>query len=136
MQVTILGLVLGSMFISQPVRADFEWSPAKQLNLEAAPVDLSISADGQWMFILTPDQVLIYSPSTEKVITRIPVEGAFDKLTHFSEDTSLTLVLSSSSDKTLKIIHLDIDHDISISGLPHKGPENAPVTIAIFNDYQ
>jgi hypothetical protein len=46
------------------------------------------------------------------------------------------LVLTSTAGKKLQIIRLDPVYDIDISGLPFKGPENAPVTIAVFSDYQ
>jgi hypothetical protein len=114
--------------------ADLEWTIKKQLNLEASPLDISTSADGQWIFILAPGEVLVYSVSEDKVVNRIPVDKAFDRLTHSAK--SNTLVLSSRSGKILKIIQLELIHKIDISGLPFKGPEHARVTMAVFSDYQ
>jgi len=130
----ILGLVLGLSLVCRPAHADLEWSTGKQLSLEAAPLDVGISADGQWIFILTPGQVLVYSPAEDTVTHRIPVDKAFDRLTLFARDNSL--ILSSSSEKRIEIIQLEMVQEISTAGLAHKGPQEAPVTIAVFNDYQ
>ena len=121
--------------MSQLVRAaDVDWTQKKQLNLEVTPLDVASSADGKLIFILTPGDILVYSNTDGEVTDRIPVDEAFDRLTHSARDN--TLILSSSWERMLRIIEIAIIHDISVSGLPFKGAENAPVTIAVFNDYQ
>ncbi len=114
--------------------AEVDWTIKKQLNLEASPLDISTSVDGRWIFILVPGEVLVYSVPEDKVVNRIPVDKAFDRLTH-SAGTN-TLLLGSGSEKTLKIIQLELVHKIPVSGLPFEGPEHAPVTIAVFGDFQ
>jgi hypothetical protein len=134
----ILGIFLGLMvnFICIPhlLAANVEWTPKKPLELGASTLDISTSLDGRWIFILVPGEILIYSVSEKKVVNRIPVDKAFDKLTH-SPRTN-TLILGSGTEKTLKIIELEVIQNIEISGLPIKGPQGAPVTIAVFGDYQ
>ena len=129
-----LGITVSWICVPHLFPADVDWTIKKQLNLEASPLDISASVDGRWIFILVPWEILVYSVSEDKVVNRIPVDKAFDKLTHSAR--SNTLVLSSRSEKTLKIIQLELIHKIDISGLPFKGPENAPVTMAVFGDYQ
>jgi hypothetical protein len=46
------------------------------------------------------------------------------------------IVLSSSSNKTLRFIPLETVHSIDIKGSPFKGPQGAPVTIVSYNDFQ
>ncbi len=130
----LLSLVFSRSFMPQLAYADVHWTTKKQLDLESTPLDISTSADGQMIFILAPGEVLVYSPSEDKVMKRIPIDEAFDRLTHSEKDN--TLILTNSSGKTLRIIQLEMIYEISVSGLPFKGPENAPVTIAVFNDYQ
>ncbi len=134
----ILGIFLGLMvnFICIPhlLAANVEWTPKKPLNLGASTLDMATSLDGRWIFILAPGEILVYSISEEKVVNRIPVDKAFDRLTH--SPTTNTLILGSGTEKILKIIELEVIHNFEISGLPIKGPENAPVTIAVFGDYQ
>jgi hypothetical protein len=129
-----LGITVSWICVPELFPADLEWTMKKQLNLEASPLDISTSADGQWIFILAPGKILVYSVSEDKVVNRIPVDKAFDRLRHSAR--SNTLVLSSRSGRMLKIIQLELIHKIDISGLPFKGPEHARVTMAVFTDYQ
>ena len=127
-------MMVSLICVPQVFPADVEWTIKKQLNLDVSPLDISPSLDGQWIFILAPGEVLVYSVSEDKVVNRIPVDKAFDKLTHSPRNN--TLVLGSRSDKRLEIIQLELIHKIDVSGLPFKGSENAPVTMVVFGDYQ
>ena len=114
--------------------AELEWTTTRHLDLEQAPLDVAPSSDGSIIFILTPGEVLVYSVSKDAITNRIPVAESFDGLTYSAKDNSL--ILSSSRDMAIEIVRLETIHDIDVSGLPFKGPEAAPVTIAVFNDYQ
>jgi len=119
---------------SQIVHADVDWAIIKQINLGAKPLDIAASGDGKSIFILVPGEILIYSISEDRVTNRIPIDKDFDRITH-SEKTN-TLILTSSSSKRLKIIQGEPIHKIDLSGLPFKGPADAAVTVAVFDDYQ
>ena len=114
--------------------AAMEWTLIEQVDLDANPLDIATSLDGSQIFVLTRGEILVYSADEEKVTMRVPVDEAFDRLAHSIKDN--TLVLSSSTAKTFAIIQLETVQQIDISGLPYKGPSNAPVTIAVFSDYQ
>ena len=126
--------LIGTTFFLQPACAEVEWTTTKKMNLKAAPLDSAPSADGQRLFILTRGEILIYSIPQYKVMNRIPVDKSFDKLTISPKSNSL--IITSSTKKTLEIIQLEFIQNIDISGLPVKGPKGAPVTIAVFSDYQ
>jgi len=132
------GMLLFSIALSfpspQPSSANLEWSVRKELNLKAPPLDISPSMDGQWIFILTRGEVLVYSITEDRVLKRIPVDEGFDRLMYSARDNSL--ILTSRSERTLKIIQLEPVHEFDTSGLPFKGPEHAPITIAVFSEYQ
>ena len=130
----LAALALSCVIAARPARADVEWSVIKDLNLEASPLDVSISADGKMIFVLAPGEVLIYSVPEYKVMKQIPLEEGFNRLTYFARDNAL--ILTNSFDNALRIIRLEMVYDIPVSGLPYKGPENAPITIVAFNDYQ
>ena len=116
------------------VQADMEWRILKDLNLQATPLDVTPSADGQWLFILTPGEILVYSFQEGKITDRISVDKGFDRIASLPRANALTL--TSSTKKELRIILLEVVHKIDVTGLTFKGPQNAPVTIAVFTDYQ
>jgi hypothetical protein len=118
----------------RPAHADIEWTEKKQLKIEASPVDLVTSPDGKWVIILTPGEILAYSVSEDKIVNRMPVDKAFDKITYSAADGAV--LVSSSTGNLIKIIQMDVVHTFSLAGIPFKGPENAAVTIVVFSDYQ
>jgi hypothetical protein len=119
---------------SPVISADVDWTEKTELNLEASPLDVVASSDGEWLFVLTQGQVLVYSAHENKLLEQIPVDRKFDRLAYSPKDK--TLVLSSSSGRILKFIELELVHEFDVAGLPFKGPENAAVTVVVFGDYQ
>lgn len=135
---TLAGILLTlfsiTFFTPHSVFAEIEWTVKKQLKLEAAPTDVAPSADGKWIYVLTSGEILVYSIADDKVMSRIPVDKTFDRLTYSAPDN--TLLVSSSAEKALKIIQLETVQHFSLEGLPFEGPKNAPVTLVVFSDYQ
>ena len=117
-----------------PVSAELEWTVRKQVPLTSAPLDNAVSADGQSLYILSAGEILVYSLSRNKTINTIPIEGEYDRISVSPKGNSL--IVTSSAAKSLKIIDLEFIQNIDISGLPLKGPADAPITIAVFSDYQ
>jgi hypothetical protein len=111
-----------------------EWRVVKELQLKDQPLDMANALDGKTLFILVSGEVLIQNMRSNDISQRIPVGKEFDRLAYSPRNN--TLILTSSSAKTLKIIQLDRIHQFDYSGLPYMGPKNAPVTIAVFSDYQ
>ncbi len=130
----ILVLLTLTLGVPHPVFANIEWTIKKQLKLEAAPVDVTSSADGKWIYVLTPGEIIVYSVAEDKVANRIPVDKSFDRLTYSIQDNAL--IVSSGAQKTLKIIQLAVIQHFALEGLPHQGPQNAAVTLVVFSDYQ
>ncbi len=130
----IFSLMVSWVLVPQLFAADLELTERKQIKLDVSPLDTAISADGQWLFILTPGEIIVYSTLEEKISKGIPIDKGFDRLTYSAKTNSL--ILSSQSEKAVKIIQLELIHKFDLSGLPFKGPENALVTMAVFGDYQ
>lgn len=130
----VLILLVTQCLSSAPCFAEVEWTTTRQLDLEQSPIDVATSSDGAMIFILSPGEILVYTIAKSEITDRIPVDKSFDRLTYSSKDNSL--ILSSSLDRAIEIIRIETIHDISVTGLPYLGTEDAPVTIAVFNDYQ
>jgi hypothetical protein len=118
----------------QRAHAQLEWTITQQRDLHATPLDVAPSADGQWLYILTPGEILAYSVAKHTVLHRIPVDQAFDRLAYSAPRNSL--VVASTASQALQMIQLEFRQDIDISGLPVQGAPAAPVTVVVFNDYQ
>jgi hypothetical protein len=137
-QPTIIGIALvifvSLSFVPAGIPADIEWTISGQLDLKTSPLDVCASADGKWLYILSAGEVAIYSFAEEKIVSRISIDKAFDRMVYVKETNSL--VVTSRSDNRVQIIQPDVVYTFSYSGLPFKGAKDAPVTIAVFSDYQ
>jgi hypothetical protein len=132
----VMGIVLVVGLLSAPsvLPVQVEWTISGEIDLPAPPVDMCASADGKWLYILSAGEVAVYSFAEDKIVNRIAVDKAFDKIIYVPEKDSL--VVTSLSDKTVRIIQLQEVYEFDFSGLPYRGPRRAPVTIAVFSDYQ
>jgi DNA-binding beta-propeller fold protein YncE len=111
-----------------------EWNILKTLQLDATPIDVAITPDGERIYVLTDQgQILVYS-STQSVEGRIEVGKHVDQLKLGPRGD--TLILSSGRNKTLQITTVDFIKNINTSGAPSKGREEAPIVIAVFDDFQ
>jgi hypothetical protein len=129
-----LFVIISWVSVPQFIYAEIDTTLIKQTNLDVQPLDIAASADGKMIYILARGEILLYSIDEGKVSNRIPIDKDFDKLTYAAKDN--VLILTSSSSKTLKIIQVDFIYNITLDGLPYKGPADAAVTIAVFDDYQ
>jgi len=130
----VLFITIGWILIPQFSYAEIDTTLIKQTNLDVQPLDIAASVDGKMIYVLARGEILVYSIDEGKVSNRIPIDKDFDKLTYAAKNN--VLILTSSSSKTLKIFQVDFIYNIALDGLPFKGPANAAVTIAVFNDYQ
>ena len=114
--------------------AELEWTIRNPVPLTAAPLDNAVSADGKLLFMLSAGEIAVYSLAQSKTINTIPIDPDYDRISVSPRGNSL--IVTSSAGKSMKIIDLEFVYQIDTSGLPLKGPADAPVTIAVFSDYQ
>lgn len=133
MMVFISALVLGGFSTGQASGA-VEWNIYSTLQLDSAPIDMAISPDGRRFFVLTDQgEILVYSSATNIEAT-LNVGKNVDRIKIGPRED--TLILTSARDKSVQIVALDFIQNINNSGSPFKGPENAAVVIAVFDDFQ
>ena len=136
--VSVIGLVFCVVFYfvvtAQLVRAEMDLRIIKHINIQEKPLDVAASADGEFIFVLVPGEVLVYSILSDGVTDRIKIDEAFDRLTYSVKNS--TLIIGSSVTRALSIIQVERVYNIVLSGLPFKGPADAPVAMAVFEDYQ
>lgn len=114
--------------------AEVEKGASKIFKLETKPIDMAVSADGKYTFILAEGgKVLIFDSSGALKDTLKVSDSVVSIGTSPSGDF---LLLADSKANTLEFLKISFVVDIDVSGLPFKGPADAPVVIAVFSDYQ
>jgi hypothetical protein len=126
-------IVLG-FFAGGAASGTVEWNVYRTLQLDATPLDVLITPDARRIFVLTDQgEILVYS-STTRIEATLKVGKHVDQIELGpGEDT---LILKSGRDKTVQIVSVDFIQNINVSGSPFKGPENAPIVVAAFDDFQ
>ncbi len=111
-----------------------EWDIRRTLKLKKSPVDVAVSGDGKWVFVLT-DQGKVQVYATDGTLKdEIPVGIHADGITLGPREG--TLFITNRKDKTVQEIGFDFIYEIDVSGAPFKGPAHAPVVIAVFSEFQ
>jgi len=104
------------------------------LKVEGTPLDVAVTTSGQTIYVLTDGgEILIYSPDgrlrdkvqVSKTVSAIRV-GPREEI----------LFVTDRAKGTIEIVTLDLVKDVDVTGAPFRGPENAPVVIAVFTDFQ
>ena len=121
-------------FAVEKSSARIELTPLVDTRLGVHPVDVAVSDDGKRLFVLTDKQVVIYSVEEKKITKRVDLDKSFDRIRYSGRAD--VIVLSSTKSGALRTLKVDHVFSIDISGHPFKGPADAPVTIAVFDDYQ
>jgi DNA-binding beta-propeller fold protein YncE len=133
--VLLTALIILPFFVDGFASETVELQIHKTLELDAEPVDVSLSPDGKRLFVLTDKgDLLIYSSSTGKLADKIEVGQQVGQITVGPGGD--VLILKSRKNKTVQVITLDFIQKINVSGSPFKGSEEAAVAVAVFNDFE
>ena len=121
------------MLTALPSGADVELFSLDKVGLKVAPVDVAASIDGKTIYILTGKTVMIYDIAGKRVVRELALNAAYDRI-----DVALgdLMVLAATADNRMEVMRIDDIQPIVTNNRPFKGPVDAPVTIAIFDDYQ
>jgi hypothetical protein len=104
------------------------------LKLEGTPVDMAVSPSGQSIYVLTDrGEILIYS-ADGSLKDRVEVSKTVSAIRVGPRDE--ILFLTDRAKGTIEVVTFDLVKDINVTGAPFKGPQNAPVVVAVFTDFQ
>ena len=117
-----------------PALAKTDYQVRQKIQLEQSPIDLLVSSNNKWIYILNSEgQIIIYTTRGQLRDT-IDVGPDVDQIKAGPRDDMLFLL--SRESKSIQVITVDFTEEITIQGSPIKGPADAPVTVAVFSDFQ
>jgi protein-disulfide isomerase len=117
-----------------PALAKTEWVFDQEIELDVKPIDTTVSADGNSLYILTKKAILVYSLQANRITDTIPLDKKFSGISTAPRLNGL--LLTSSSDKIISIIKLSETTDLPLDSSPVIGPPDARVTLTVFMDFQ
>jgi DNA-binding beta-propeller fold protein YncE len=111
-----------------------EWQVRSSWQLEAEPLDVVHSLDNKLVFILTNDQKVLVIDNRGQLQGRIPVGENVTAIDIAPQGEALYLIDRGA--KTFTAVNLNYVVDIDTAGSPVRGNPDAPVTIALFTDFE
>ncbi len=111
-----------------------QWQVEKNWKLPDTPLDIVYSLDGKRVFILTDEsQVLAYT-ATGELLGTIPVDKGVSAIDIAPRGEKLYLI--NKDEKSFSDLSIGFLVEINTTGSPFLGKENAPVTLAVFTDFE
>ncbi len=134
-RIAVISSTLAALFFMLPVcLAALDWNVIQTFNLKDPPLDVAFSTSRNKVFVLTDKgQIQVYEPNGTLDET-MDVGQEFDRIWHIQG--SDVLVLSSREKKSVQIVELNFVEQVDTSGSPFRGPENAPVVVAVFSEFE
>jgi len=127
-------IVLIFVTTASRVQAAVETSLQNTLKTDAVPIDVTVSSDGRSTFVLTDDGKVAVYDDQGNLTDAFKVGAHVDQIE--VDPSGERLFASSRQNKTVEIIQLDFISNINTAGSAIKGPADAPVTIAVFSEFQ
>ena len=131
---TSLLLILAAFLPAVSASADNGKNPGSELQLEETPVDMKLSRNGEWLYVLTDSGDLLIYSSRGDFNGKMKVGKQIEQIE--AGPSQQVIYLLDRKDKLIRVVDVAYDMSIDISGSPYKGPVNAPVVVVEFTDFQ
>jgi hypothetical protein len=115
-------------------QAEVDARVVRTLDLAAKPLDLAIPGNGRYIYVLTEGAKLQVFMGNGQLRDTVPVDPGVDRIQPGPREDLLFLV--DSTNNRVQVLYLDFVQEIPVADSPVKGPEDAPVTVAVFTDFQ
>jgi thiol-disulfide isomerase/thioredoxin len=124
----------GAAANQQDRASSLEWEIVQQWQLPASPIDIVHSLDGKYVFVLTnSQQVLIFTPDG-KLEGTLPVDEGVTAIDIAPRAELLYLI--DSKKNSFSTLTINFVKEINTAGSPSRGPQDAPVTVVLFTDFE
>ncbi len=111
-----------------------EWQVQQSWATKTKTVDMVHSLDGKYVFILTDQQKVAIYNNQGQLQGSIPVDAGVSAIDIAPQGEFLFLIDNKAN--TFTSLSISFVVDIDTAGSPFQGPADAPVTIALFTDFE
>ncbi|MBU0945805.1 MAG: hypothetical protein KJ804_06460 [Proteobacteria bacterium] len=111
-----------------------QWQVEKSWKLPSTPLDIVYSLDGKRVFILTDKNEVLAYTDTGELLGSIPVDKGVSAIDIAPRGEKLFLI--NQAENSFSDLSVSFIVNIDTTGSPFLGNENAPVTIAVFTDFE
>lgn len=122
------------LWLCSPAMAAVEGRLHHKMKLVSPPLDIVVSGSGEWIFSLTEKGTVEVYGSDGTLADTLNVGRSVDQIEAGPRDN--LILLKSRSEQTVQILVLEFIREIDTAEAPFKGAAGAPVTIAVFSDFQ
>jgi 6-phosphogluconolactonase (cycloisomerase 2 family) len=129
-----VGFAAALVCLAAPCWGAADWQTRQTFAMEQKALDVAISPDGLWVYVLTGDgELLVYTrDGVEK--NRLEVGAGASAIAVGPEEGVVYLVGGAAGE--VSVLEVALRHTFDFERSPAKGPAAAPVTIAVFSDFQ
>jgi len=114
--------------------AKTEWQVLQTLRFENEPVDMLVESRSRRVYVLSDTgEILIYGFNG---VMKGKINVGLDVVQIKAGPRDGMLFVLKKKGKTIQSISINVTEEIGISGAPLKGVKDAPVTVAVFSDFQ
>jgi predicted DsbA family dithiol-disulfide isomerase len=131
---TFLILLISAVMAASTSLADVNGRMLGSLPLQGTPLDMGMSKDGRWLFVLTVQGNLLIYSAQGQYNGKIEVGQGFDQVEAGARDDQVYLL--NRKEKRIEVVEVAFTFDIETSNSPYRGAADAPVVIVEFTDFQ
>lgn len=131
---SILCLIVSIILSASWAMAEVDGRMIAKLSLAESPMDMCLSKDGRWLYLLTGSGHLLVYSSQGHYNGTLNVGHGFDRVEAGPGQDEVFLL--SRKNKNLQLFKVSYTFEIDTSDAPFRGPVNAPVTIVEYTDFQ
>ena len=124
---------------TSPAQAAIDSSTTANFQTETAPLDIAVSVDGKLTYVLTTGGKLNIFTENGSLKDTMDVDSDMDKIAVSGLQPAgipPKVFLASSKTNKIQAISISFSVEINTKGAPFIGPEDAPVVIVAFSDFE
>jgi hypothetical protein len=129
-----LAFASASSFAAQSGDPELLITTTRQWQLPYTPTDMVQSVDGKMVYVLTDNHKLLIYEANGNLKASADVDPGVIAIDTDARGEHILLV--DKDNKTFTSLSVDFVAEVDVTGSPFKGNADAPVTVAVFSDFE